>query len=154
MRNERVKRQECRFPEWPRQARPLPLRLARRARPIRRLLLVMCAVRQLFENVSRRCHLLRPGGRAVDCAPVGQHYDLRQLALRRQVAGNLCVIGGVILQIGWPVNSWIEYQNLLLQFKTYDIDWCDVIGIARHKHETISRIAKGSKTARASHLSV
>ena len=91
----------------------------------------------------------------MDRAPVGQRHDLRQLALRWKVTGNLCVISGVILQIGWPVNSWIEYQNLLLQFKTYDIDWCDVIGIARHKHETIGRIAEGiSKTARASHLSV
>ena len=78
----------------------------------------------------------------MDRAPVGQRHNLRQLALRRKVAGNLRVISGVILQIGWSVDSWIEYQNLLLQFKTYDIDWCDVIGITRHKHETIGRIAK------------
>ena len=37
-------------------------RLARRARPTRRLLLVMCAVRHLCEYVSRRCHYYAQAG--------------------------------------------------------------------------------------------
>ena len=37
-------------------------RLARRARPTRRLLLVLCAVRHLCEYVSRRCHYYAHAG--------------------------------------------------------------------------------------------
>ena len=40
----------------------LARRLARRARPTRRLLLVLCAVRHLCEYVSRRCHYYAHAG--------------------------------------------------------------------------------------------
>ncbi len=93
-----------------------------------------------------------PGGWAVYRTAVGQHHDIRQLALRRKIARNLRVVGSVILQIRWSINSRIEYENRFLQFEPHDIDRRDVIGISRHKLLSFS-CRPPLKTARASHLS-
>ena len=56
-----------------------------------------------FTCTYRRCRL-RPRGRAVDRAAVGERHHVRQLAARRQVAGDVRVVGGDSVQmlgVGW-----------------------------------------------------
>ena len=95
-----------------------------------------------------------PGGWAVYRTVVGQHHDIRQLALRRKIARNLRVVGSVILQIRWSINSRIEYENRFLQFEPHDINWSNVIGISRHKYKTISRVAKSICQKRRSEIDI
>ena len=85
-------------------------------------------------------------------ATVRQYYNLWQLALRGKIAGNLRVIGGVILQIGWSVDSRIEHENRFLQFKSHhqckrsSFSSLKLQGPLTFRLEALPRIARGSRS--------
>ena len=71
----------------------------------------------------------RPSGRTVDRAPVGKRHDLRQLALRRQVAWDVLVIGCESAQFLAYRIMRIEHERTFANFMPEERKWCRKIHI-------------------------
>ena len=84
----------------------------------------------------------RPRGRAVDRAPVRQRHDLRQLAARRQVAGDGLAIGGVVLEVGCPF-VWIKDDDLTAELITEMVKRRNEIRVAADYRERFGKIGVG-----------
>ena len=83
----------------------------------------------------------RPRGRAVDRAPVRERHHVRQLAPRRQVAGDMRIVGGVIADVG-ELFAGIKYDNLLPKSTSDQIKRGYEVGVTTQQHEGVGGIAK------------
>ena len=95
-----------------------------------------------YRSSDGRRHGLRPRRRPVDRAAVGKRHHFRQLAARRQVAGDGLAIGGVVLKVGCPF-VWIKNDNLTAELITEKVKRCNEIRVTADYCERFGKVAIG-----------
>ena len=96
---------------------------------------------------------LRPRGRTVDRPPVGERHHVRQLALRRQVAGDVVAVGSMESKIGRTL-ARIEHDCLQLEFVAHKIKWRDEVRIARDNDKCIGGLCVGIAEKRGGKIDI
>ena len=91
--------------------------------------------------VRGRLRRLRPCGRAVYRAPIRKWHNIRQLALRRKVAGDVFVVGCESSQFLAHVLMRVEYKRSQADFVAYETKRCGEIDIAADNHEGVRRLS-------------
>jgi len=88
-----------------------------------------------------RGHLSRPRGRAVDRASVRKRNHVRQLAPRRQVAGDIPIVGCEATKLLAHVFMWIEDQCPQLSLVSDESKRCGEINVSAYDDKCIGGAA-------------
>ena len=87
---------------------------------------------------------LRPRRRAVDCAAMrSDGNNFRQLALRREIAWNVRVVGSRSLKMVGHGFAWIEYKHRFPKFAAERLNRPSLIGIAGYQNKAFGIGAHG-----------